>query len=568
MTMLSHNDITVLLVSLAVLLGTARILGEIATRLRQPSIIGELIAGIVLGPTILGTMWPAASSWLFPAEGPVPVTLHGLTTLAITLFLLVAGLEVDLSTIWRRRTAALYIGLGGMVVPFLVGFVPAWLLPTYFGASPESSRLIFALFIATAMSISALPVVAKMLMDLQLFRTDLGMTIVAAAVLNDLLGWMIFAVILAMIGQGAGAGLAVWQTLLLTLAFVAMMLTVGRWLIDRWLPWILAHTGWPGGILGFAMTLAIACAAFTEWIGVHAIFGAFIFGVALGDSRHLRTRTRATLDQFISFIFAPLFFASIGLRIDFVANFDLALTLLVLVIATVGKVVGCTFFARKSGMERRESLAVGFGMNARGAMEIILGLIALEAGLISERLFVALVIMALITSISSGSLMQLVLGSLRRMQLLDFVTSDTFVADLKTNARTKAISQLARIAAEAAELNPDDVEKTVLARERLIGSAVGNCVAIPNARIEGLDKPCLAVGISRSGIDFDAPDGQPVKLIVLMLTPAADAKLQLELLGAIARSFQLQTIVDQVVEATNWTHFLAIMRTHAPPEQA
>lgn len=567
MTTLSHHDITILLVALAVLLGTARLLGEIASRLHQPAIIGEIFAGILLGPTVLGALWPAASQGLFPQEGSLPLVMHGLTTLAITLFLLVAGMEVDLSVIWQNRITGLSVSLGGIVIPFVCGFLPAWYFPEMLGSVTEVSRLTFALFFATAMAISALPVVAKMLWDLRLFRTELGMTIIAAVVVDDLCGWMIFALILALIGKNSG-GFAVWQTILMVICFISVMLTVGRWLIDRAINWIQAHTGWPGGILGFATTFAIACAAFTEWIGVHAIFGAFIFGVALGDSRHLRTRTRATLDQFISFIFAPLFFASIGLRVDFVANFDPVLALIVLIIATIGKVFGCTLAARLVRFPRRESWAIGFGMNSRGAMEIILGLIALDAGLINQRLFVALVIMALITSITSGSLMQWVLGAIRKMQLLDFVTADTFVADLRTNSRAKAISQLARLAAEAANRNPEVVEKAVLARESLIGSAVGNCVAIPNARIDGLERPYVAVGIARYGIDFDAPDGQPVKLIVLMLTPAEDAKLQLELLGAIARSFQLQPIVDQVVEATNWTHFLAIMRTHAPPEHA
>lgn len=561
MKALTPHDISTLLLSLGVMLATARFLGELFRRFNQPAVIGEILAGIILGPTVLGSLWPAAATTLFPKEGPVPIAMHGLTTLAITLFLLVAGMEVDLSTLSRRKAASLLISLGGMIVPFLVGFVPAWFFPEHLGAKPDSQRVVFALFLATALSITALPVVAKMLMDLQLFRTDIGMTIIAAAVIDDLSGWLIFALILALIGQGNGADLQVWQTVLLTLAFVGSMLTIGRWLIDRFLPWLQAHTSWPGGVLGFALTLGLLCAAFTEWIGVHAIFGAFILGIALGDSRHLRSRTRATLDQFISFSFAPLFFASIGLRMNFAANFDLSLVVMVLVLATLGKVAGCTLAARLSGFVRREAWAIGFGMNARGAMEIILGLLALEAGLIGERLFVALVVMALVTSITSGSLIQRVLGRLRSLRFYDFASAKTFIAPLQACSGREAIAELAKVAAAPADLSAAAIDEAVWTREQFVGSAIGNGVAIPHARIKNLKQPIVALGISRPGLDFDAADGRMVSLILLILTPEQDTRTHLELLASIARTFKEVRVVEKLTEASNWTQFLAVLNT-------
>src|SRR5262249_48038438 len=156
------------------------------------------------------------------------------------------------------------------------------------------------------------------------------------AILNDLAGWIIFAFLLGMMGNGAEAGhhFGIATTIVLILGFTLLMLSVGRWLVDRAVPWFQAHFSWPGGIIGITLACALLCAAFTEWIGVHAIFGAFIFGVALGDSRHLREQTRATLDQFISFFFAPLFFATIGLRVNFATNLSPMLVLTVLAIAT------------------------------------------------------------------------------------------------------------------------------------------------------------------------------------------------------------------------------------------
>jgi Kef-type K+ transport system membrane component KefB len=164
-------------------------------------------------------------------------------------------------------------------------------------------------------------------------------------------------------------------------------------------------------VLGFALSLTLFGAAFTEWIGVHAIFGSFLVGIAIGDSSHLREQIRAVINQFVSFIFAPLFFASIGLKLNYAANFDWLLTLIVVVIACVGKILGCGVAARSSGMAAAEAWAIGFGMNARGAMEIILALLALQYGVISERVFVALVVLALVTSMMSGPMIQRALRS-------------------------------------------------------------------------------------------------------------------------------------------------------------
>jgi Kef-type K+ transport system membrane component KefB len=278
--------------------------------------------------------------------------------------------------------------------------------------------LIFALFFAIAISISALPVIAKTLMDMGLYRSDFGMVVVSAAIFNDLVGWIVFAVVLGLIGDQSGDGNSIMLTIALTLAFVAATLTVGRWLIHKSLPVVKAYTRWPGGELSFALVLGLLGAAFTQWIGIHAIFGAFIVGVAIGDSSHLRERSRVIIDKFISFIFAPVFFASVGLKVNFFAHFDFLLVLTILTIACVCKLIGGFIGARWGEMPRREAWAVGFAMNSRGAMEIILGIIALEAGIIQERLFVALIIMAIVTSMMSGPFMQMILrtGKERRLR--------------------------------------------------------------------------------------------------------------------------------------------------------
>jgi Kef-type K+ transport system membrane component KefB len=165
----------------------------------------------------------------------------------------------------------------------------------------------------------------------------MGMVVISAAIFNDLIGWIVFAVILGLIGNSSGAGSNIMVTIALTFAFAGTILTIGRWIIHRVMPWIQANTRWPGGELTFAITVGLFGASFTEWIGIHAIFGAFLAGVAIGDSPHLRERSRVILGKFVSFIFAPVFFASIGLRVNFFSHFDLALVSTVLLIACVCK---------------------------------------------------------------------------------------------------------------------------------------------------------------------------------------------------------------------------------------
>ena len=562
MASLSSQEIAVLFLSLGLLLATARLFGEMAKRFNQPMVLGEILAGVFWGPTIVGSLAPQLSGSLFPQQGGGALVLDGMMTLAITLFLLVAGLEVDLSTVWRQGKTAIAVSLAGIIGPFGVGFAAAWFFPQLIGGQTGGpDPLVFALFMGTALSISALPVIIKTLMDLNLYRSDLGMLVVAAAVFNDLVGWIVFAVILGMIGKTNH--FSIGTTIFLTLTFAGGMLTFGRWLINRSLPWIQAHSSWPGGILGFSLSLALFCAAFTEWIGIHAIFGAFIAGIALGDSRHLRERTRATIEQFVSFIFAPLFFAGIGLKVNFVKEFDLLLVVTVLIIATLGKVIGCGLAGRMSGMARREAWALGFGMNARGAMEIILGLLALKYGLINERLFVALVVMALATSLMSGPILQQVLRLKKPNRFTKFTSGRTFINRLKARSRIEAVTELAAVAATACGMEASEISDGAMLREQLMPTGIGNGIAVPHARMRGVSEPVIAVGISAAGIDFDSPDGRPAHVILLIITPAHDDGIQLEILADIAKVFRNEEICNKIVGVESYTEFLALTRSYS-----
>jgi Kef-type K+ transport system membrane component KefB len=409
----SHLELIHLMIQLGVMLALGRVMAEVARKFKQPAVVGELLAGIMLGPTILGTISLDSFHALFPDTGASAVILDGFTTVAVVMLLFIAGLEVDLHIVFQQGKQAIFSSLFGLVIPFFLGFIIPYSFPAFFGGAGSPDHLLFALFMGTAMAISALPVIVRIMMDLKLFKTRIGMLVVASAMIDDVIGWMIFSIILGMIGRGANIG--VGYTLLLTVGFTAFMLTIGRGLLNRILPWINKKLAWPGGLLSLSLALCFLAAAFTEYIGIHAVFGAFIIGIALGDSEHMSERAKEIVHQFINNIFAPLFFVAIGLKVNFVANFDLWLTVVILVIAFAGKIIGSGLGTRMGGFTVRESLAAGFGMNARGAMAIILGTVALENGLIDKKVFVSLVIMALVTSMTSGPLMKRMLKGVSKV---------------------------------------------------------------------------------------------------------------------------------------------------------
>jgi Kef-type K+ transport system membrane component KefB/mannitol/fructose-specific phosphotransferase system IIA component (Ntr-type) len=553
---MGHHDVTLFLLSLAVIVGGARLFGELARRLGQASLVGEILVGVLLGPTVFGMLAPEMQSLLFPMTGPRAVAMESLSAVAVIMFLLVAGLEVDLSAVWRIGRASLVITAVKFGAAFATGYLFARLAPELTGriASPHPEA--FDLFLATAFAITALPVIAKILMELNMFRSDFGMTIISSAIVADLAAAVLFAAALGM-GGVAKTPFSAQGTILLTLVFAAGILTLGRLALHRLLPWLQAHASWPGGVLGFAMTGAFACAAFTEWIGVHAIIGSFLFGVALGDSRHLTERTRSTIDQFVSSIFAPLFFVGIGLKADFAEAFDPLLVGVMVLMATGSKVLACYPVSRWGGLTARESIALGFALNAGGAILIVLSMVAHRAGMIPDRMFVALVTLAVVSSITVGPILKAVLRRPNPVRLAALLSPRLFLGALKATDRRGAIEELGRAAAAETRLDPEYVIDSVWHRELTMPTGLGHGLAVPHARVQGLAAPVVAVGRAPDGIDFDAPDGEPARLVFLILTPVNADSAQLELLADIAKTFREPKFLRAVLGAKGYTEFRA-----------
>jgi Kef-type K+ transport system membrane component KefB/mannitol/fructose-specific phosphotransferase system IIA component (Ntr-type) len=533
---LTENDVLVFLLSLGVLLGTAKLFGEIARAASLPLVVGEIAAGILLGPTGLGHLAPRVHEWLFGAPSPAKM-IGAFTSVAVVLLLVVAGIEVDLEVVKRRGRSALFTSALGIVLPLGGGLLLGYVLPDSDLVQPDH-RTLFAVFLGVALSISALPVIAKTLMDLGLFRTEIGLIVMAAAMINDLVGWLAFSVL---VGPMRGSALhlgAVALTGGLTIVFLAASLTLGRPVVDRLFSRIEGDPGHaPGRLLSVVILLALFGASATQAIGIHAVFGAFVVGVTVGDSKKLKTRTRVVIEDFVMNVFAPVFFASLGLRVDFVRAFDARLCVLVFGVATVAKVVGCSLGARAGGMPWKQAGAVGFGLNARGAMEIVLALVALDAGVIKEQLFVALVVMAIGTSLLGGPAMKALLYAHEpEEEVVTLLREGAFIASLKATTPGDAIHELVRSLGSLLTGVKRDAREAVLERERTAPTGLGDEVAIPHAAVDGLSKPVLALGLSQRGIDFDAPDGRPARIVFLLLMPPRAYEREVRVLASISRA--------------------------------
>jgi len=401
------------LIQFSLLFVVARVLADVMKRLGQATVIGELMAGLVLGPTLLGHLAPSVYRLLFPPDPLSDHLLEALSWLGVILLLLYTGLETDLTVLRGVGRAALAVSIFGIAIPWASGFILGWELPANYLAS-SNQRLIFALFIAIAMSISAVPVIAKILIDLDLMRRDLGLLILSAGLLDDTIGWLMLSLVAGLAARGVIDLRSIISIAIAVLVFVGFCYLIGGRIVVRLMRWVddrgLAEHAGMSAMVGIAMV----CAIITQAIGIHAVFGAFIAGLMIGRSSRLRRSDRTELEAATIGVFAPVFFAYSGLKVDLLALHGIGLVLIVLAIAIVGKVIGCTCGALLCKFGLREAVATGVGMNARGGMEIIVALIGLSLGVLTREMYAIVIMVALITSLMTPPLLSWLLAGVER----------------------------------------------------------------------------------------------------------------------------------------------------------
>ena len=410
MSTLSSHEMLVVFLGIAVLVGVARTLGEFVEKFGQPAVVGELLTGILLGPSIMGAVAPDLIGSLFPRTGPPATVLDGLAGLSVVLLLLLAGLEIELSYVFQQIRSALLTSLLGFVFPFTAGFAAAWLMPSMLVPADGIPRFVFALFFGTALAITGLPVIAKTLLDLNLFKSKIGLLVMTCAMILDVVGFALFSVVMGLAGDEGASYWHVVRIVGFTAAFVLLTLTLWRWALNHVIHWAHRRLKKPVGALGLVFALTLLSSSATEWIGIHAIFGAFLAGIAIGDSQHLSETARNSIKQIVMSFFAPLYFASLGLRIDFASHFDVPLVLTVMALGSMTKILGNGLGSYWSGLPLRQAAAVGFGLNAGGIMQIVFAILAFQKGVIQESLLVAFILMSVATSILSGPMMARLVG--------------------------------------------------------------------------------------------------------------------------------------------------------------
>jgi len=395
-------DLLHLFSQLGVMMAVAVVCGQIARSFGQPMILGELLGGILLGPTVFGFLAPTWAEAIFPSAGLTAMGRDSVIALGMLFFLFVAGLEVDIDQLRKIGMKVFGTGLLGILVPFSIGAGSVLMWPGLWGSGGELHPYLMAMLVGTALSITALPVIVRILIELGLQDQEFGAVVMVSATLNDLIGWSLFAFILATLHPSEGNWLGPWSTVIYAPIFVVVVVVVGRRISRPALVWIRHNLPWPSGFIGVTTVIILLAAVVAERIGIEPIFGAFFVGIALGQTDGERHQAHDVMYQFAMSFFAPLYFVSLGLRANYLENLDLVLTALVIATACFGKIVGSGLGAWLSGFDLRQAAAFGFAMNARGAMEMILASVAYEAGLIDQRIFVALVTMAVVTSVLSG----------------------------------------------------------------------------------------------------------------------------------------------------------------------
>ena len=387
-------------IEIALLLLVGRGLGEVMQRLGQPAVIGQLLAGLLLGPSLFGWVWPHAHHLIFPDTSEQKSMLAGISNVGVMMLLLLTGMETDLKLVRQVGTPALTVTVAGVAVPFLCGFTLGEALPEAMLPNPQH-RLVAALFLGTALSISSIKIVAMVVREMNFMRRNLGQIIVASAIMEDTIGWVIISITLGIAGAGGVAVGSLAKAIVGTLLFLAFSYSIGRRLVFWLIRWVNDTFVSEYAVVTAILIVMCVMAMITEGIGVNTVLGAFVAGVLVGESPILSQHIEDQLRGFITAFMMPVFFGLSGLSADLtiLRNPGLAvLTVGLVAIASVGKFGGAFVGGLISRLSISEAVALGSAMNARGSTEVIVATIGLTLGALTQDLYTMIVTMAVLTT--------------------------------------------------------------------------------------------------------------------------------------------------------------------------
>jgi K+:H+ antiporter len=401
-----RNALSILLLQLVVIIVASRLVGRLFLKIGQPRVMGEIVAGIILGPSLLGHLSPSTMAFLFPAASLEPLRL--LSQIGVVLFMFVVGMELEIGDLRKKAYAAIMVSHASIVVPFFLGVTLSLLL--YESQSPaKASFTAFALFLGIAMSITAFPVLARILEDRGLSKTTLGGIAITCAAVDDVTAWCLLALVIAI--ARADGMLSAILTIGFVIVFISLMIFLIKPMLARFVSMSTDDDRHRRSLVAMILAFALASALLTEVIGIHALFGAFLAGVVMPPTASVRSMLKEKLETFSLIVLLPLFFAFTGLRMQITLLNDWNSWLLcglIILVAIAGKLGGSMFMARWTGMSWRDSFSLGVLLNTRGLVELIVLSIGYDLGILSARTFAMLVLMALVTTFMTGPLLSLV----------------------------------------------------------------------------------------------------------------------------------------------------------------
>lgn len=481
----SEHMVAIFLIEIMLMLLLGRILGELMQRLGQPEVMGQLIAGIIVGPSIFGAISPELYNTVFPDAAAQKKMIDAISQIGILLLLVLTGIETDLKLINKVRGTAFFTSLSGIVFPFICGYVVGQFLPESMLPDP-TKRLVTSLFIATALSISSVKIVAMVIMEVGFLRRNVGQIILASAILDDTIGWIIISVIggLASAGKIDVAGIA--GAFGGTIVFLAASLILGRRAVAFLIRWVNDNLAIEVPVISLIFVLMLALSLLTDWIGVHTVLGAFVVGILVGESPILTKQIEGQLRGLVLGFFAPVFFTVAGREIDLsvlTSLRQLEFALAFILIASIGKIVGCYVGARLGKLDSRSGLAVALGMNARGSTEVIVATIGLGLGVLNRDLFTLIVVMAIATTLITPPLLRWAL--------------------LRIPPSGEEKKRLEREEAEAEQFLPN-VERLLVAADESANGALASLIA---GRLAG------SMGITTTVLDAATPTTKKKKKV-------------------------------------------------------
>ena len=518
---LEEHNLLMFLIQLFILLTCAKLLGKIFDKYKQPTIAADLLVGIFFGPTVLGRIFPSFQNLLFPKDLTQYNMLDTMGWLGIFFLLLIIGMEVNFSSIWKQKGSAIKISMCDVFIPILISGVFIWFLPDKYLINPDY-RLLFTIFVATIMTISAMTVTIRVMQDLKILKTDLGFLIVSVLSFNDIIGWLIFTIVLGLFLHSEPNLTKVVTIVSATLIFAVFSLTIGKRIIGKILKKLNHKENNTGGSLTVVSLLGMLFGAITTKIGIHALFGFFIAGLISGESKYLSQRTRQIIHHMVYSIFVPIFFINIGLKVDFFSNLDILLIIFILLIGTFARYSAAWIGSKASGVSKANRNILSIAHTPGGEMHVVVGMLALEAGLLSEVMFVAIVFSAIFSAIIMGPWMSFAIKSRKTINIMEYFFEDNILADLKTNNIKETIQELSNQAAEWTGLDANMIFNRAMEKESNSSSAINKGIAVPHSKIKDLANPIIVVGQHHTGIDWDSSDGKRVNLIFLILIPDSD----------------------------------------------